>query len=362
MIKKAVVIGAGFYGLLIGELMCELGFEVTVLESSSRLGAGASLANQARVHGGYHYPRSFLTASRSRQSMGRFMNEFRSSIEPNFEMQYAIAREFSKVSATQFETFCDRAGAPLKRFQNAEHGLSWSKRHVESVYRAEEPAFNGESLLETARARFESSGGSLRLGCHVSSVEESDQGFTVNLETEKLQASLVFDVTYASLGTLFTPASEIQSILKIEMAEIALFEAPEVLKDKGVTVMDGPFFSFMPFPAEGLHSLTHVMYTPRETWIGSSPNAPLNPESAWQLMVADAARFLPEIKDARYVKSIFVRKAVLTKSESNDSRPIFIHKSGKSSCYYSVLGAKIDNVYDALDALRSDSQVKALAA
>ena len=34
------------------------------------------------------------------------------------------------------------------------------------------------------------------------------------------------------------------------------------LKNIGITVMDGPFFSIMPFGQTGLHSLTSVTFTP----------------------------------------------------------------------------------------------------
>ncbi len=71
-------------------------------------------------------------------------------------------------------------------------------------------------------------------------------------------------------------------------------------------------------------------------------------------MLLDAARFVPSIGDSQYASSFFVDKVVLTKSESTDSRPIFVSKSGASKRYFSVLGAKIDNVYDALEFFESD--------
>jgi hypothetical protein len=35
--------------------------------------------------------------------------------------------------------------------------------------------------------------------------------------------------------------------------------------------MGGPFFSTMPFPALGLHSVSHVRYTPHKGWIDEVP-------------------------------------------------------------------------------------------
>ena len=38
------------------------------------------------------------------------------------------------------------------------------------------------------------------------------------------------------------------------------------MSNYGVTIMDGPFMSSIPFPQRNLHSLTHVRYTPHFTW------------------------------------------------------------------------------------------------
>jgi hypothetical protein len=47
---------------------------------------------------------------------------------------------------------------------------------------------------------------------------------------------------------------------------MALVEVPEPVRGLGITVMCGPFFSVMPFPPRGLHTLSHVRYTPHEAW------------------------------------------------------------------------------------------------
>ena len=70
-------------------LMCERGADLM---------RRASYANQARVHNGYHYPRSILTALRSRVNFPRFVEEFRPAVDSGLEKVYAIARRTSKVT------------------------------------------------------------------------------------------------------------------------------------------------------------------------------------------------------------------------------------------------------------------------
>ena len=43
-------------------------------------------------------------------------------------------------------------------------------------------------------------------------------------------------------------------------------EVPEPLREMALTVMCGPFFSLVPYPSRGLHSFSHVRYTPHYQW------------------------------------------------------------------------------------------------
>lgn len=60
--------------------------------------------------------------------------------------------------------------------------------------------------------------------------------------------------------------------IKYELCEIILCESSDLLRDIGITVMDGPFFSIMPFGKTGLHSLTSVSFTPHATSYDESPS------------------------------------------------------------------------------------------
>ncbi|MFM0145472.1 FAD-dependent oxidoreductase [Paraburkholderia sp. RL18-085-BIA-A] len=113
----AVVIGGGFYGAVIAlYLVRKRGFQrVCLLEQEADLLQRASYNNQARVHNGYHYPRSFTTAYRSRINLPKFVREWPQVVESDFIKLYAIARRNSKVTSRQFQRFCRETGAWLER-------------------------------------------------------------------------------------------------------------------------------------------------------------------------------------------------------------------------------------------------------
>src|SRR5262245_6474321 len=96
-----VVIGGGFFGCMIAVHLRRHHARVALLERGGRLLGRASYNNQARAHNCYHYPRSVLTAYRSRINFPRFVAQFGDCIDSDFEKYYAIARMFSKVTSPQ---------------------------------------------------------------------------------------------------------------------------------------------------------------------------------------------------------------------------------------------------------------------
>jgi glycine/D-amino acid oxidase-like deaminating enzyme len=172
------------------------------------------------------------------------------------------------------------------------------------------------------------------------------------------QAAEVYNCAYSEINGLLRRSGLPMLPMKHEVAEIALIEPPRELAKLGVTVVDGPFFSTMPFPARKLHSLTHVRYTPSESWNDCDHNtSPLDylaqhpPQSRFPFMRKDAERFLPCLRNARHVDSLFEVKTVLLQNEVDDGRPILFRRDYGLPNLSVVMGAKIDNIYDVLTAI-----------
>ena len=74
---QALVIGGGFYGCEVALELERLGLApIYLVEREPDLFARASYVNQARVHNGYHYPRSLVTAERSQRNFSRFCRDY----------------------------------------------------------------------------------------------------------------------------------------------------------------------------------------------------------------------------------------------------------------------------------------------
>jgi len=363
----AVIIGGGFYGAAIAiYLVKKRGFKrIALVEREPSLLKRASYNNQARVHNGYHYPRSFTTAYRSRVNLPKFVRDWPDAVTQNFTKLYAIARRNSKVTAKQFDRFCREIGAKIQPAEPSLHAL-FEPSLIEDVFLVEEYAFDSAKLASWAERELQDCGVQIYLQTSATEISNgANQTLQVALESEggseKLVACrYVFNCTYSGLNQFKGDFPGTQTGLKQEITEMALMQAPPELEGLGITVMDGPFFSMMPFPARALHTLSHVRYTPHVSWSdkqGINPYLMLDQyERATRVdrMIRDAGRYMPAVLNAKYVESLFEVKTVLVKNEGDDGRPILFEKHLELPGCYSVLGGKIDNIYDVLEKLDAE--------
>lgn len=365
--QDAIIIGGGFYGAAIAIYLAkQRGLKrIILVERERALLSRASYNNQARVHNGYHYPRSFTTAYRSRVNLPNFVRDWPDAVKQDFTKLYAIARRNSKVTAKQFIRFCRDIGAKIEPADQALKTL-FEPRLIEDVFLAEEYVFDATKLASWAERELQECGVQICFETQVTAISNKPNGILCvaaqpDHSAEKLiSCRYVFNCSYSGLNQFKGDFTGTRTGLKQEITEMALMQAPPALHSLGITVMDGPFFSMMPFPARGLHTLSHVRYTPHQHWDDEQGIDPyqklMQYENASRVdrMIRDVSRYLPAVLDARYVDSLFEVKTVLVKNESDDGRPILFEKHPELPGCYSVLGGKIDNIYDVLEKLNDE--------
>lgn len=353
--SDAIIVGGGLYGAALALHLAGQGHATTLIEKQDGLLRGASFNNQARVHQGYHYPRALLTALRSHANYPQFLRDYAQCIDDSTSSYYAVARAQSKVTAHQFRLFCARVGAPLAPAPAAIRRLFDAQR-IEEVWQVTEAVFNAERLATHMTRALDAAKVHVRLGAEVTRVTSENGALRVHLrqgaQDSGLSARRVFLCLYAATNAVLTQSGLVPIALKQEVTELALVEAPETLRHAGVTVMCGPFFSLLPFPARpGLHTLSHVRYTPHAFWQEGGGRAAIPfagpwPATHFPYMVKDAQRYLPVLAEARYKESLWAIKSVLPASETDDSRPILYVRDYGLPGLTCILGGKIDNVYD----------------
>lgn len=356
-----VIVGGGFFGCYLASFLRKFYKRILIIEKESDLLVKASYSNQARVHNGYHYPRSILTALRSRINFPTFTKDFASAIDNSFDKVYGTARNRTKVNAYQFRKFCDRIGAPIYDAPDRIKQL-FNYDLVEEVFLVKEFAFDAVELRNIFYKAIEADKIDLKLSTEVMRVFKEGNVFIIETDkSELITSTRVINCTYSQINVLLHRSQLERLPLKQEVTEIALIKVPKELEKIGITIMDGPFFSTMPFPARKCHSLSHVSYTPHLSWsdleIDRDPQEFMKkhpPSSFFRYMLCDAARYIPLLHEAKYLDSLFEIKTISLDNEVDDGRPIIYKPNYGLRGYSVIMGGKIDNIYDVTNVIEKD--------
>ena len=90
--RNAVIIGAGFYGLMLATFLAKK-YNVTIYEETDDVMTKASSLCQMRIHTGMMYPKNLQTALSCVKTFKPFMLKYKKAIVDDFESIYAIAKD-----------------------------------------------------------------------------------------------------------------------------------------------------------------------------------------------------------------------------------------------------------------------------
>jgi hypothetical protein len=353
---EVVIVGGGFFGCEIAFDLYKKGFKkIAIVEKNKSILKEASYVNQARIHNGYHYPRDILTAYRSHVNYYKFIKDYSPCVYKNFKKIYAIASTYSKTSANKFKNFCKFLKIPIKPTSKDILKL-FNKYLIEDAFETEETAFDAIKLAKICKQKIKRTSINFLFDTKVEKFFKNGNLFHIfTNKKEIIKTKYLFIVTYATINNILNNSNLPLLPIKHELTEVVIIIPPSDLKKLGITVMDGSFFSTMPFPAEEAHSLTHVRFTPHKTYGVLPPDKIEKFETNYHLMIKDAQRYLPVIKDSKYKRSLFTLKTILLQTEESDGRPIVYKKDyQKVKNLFVIIGGKIDNIYDIKNKLNSD--------
>ena len=361
-----IIIGAGLYGLYAALFCAKRGQSVVVLEREAQAFTRATYVNQARVHMGYHYPRSLSTAMKSAGYFKRFTEDYNFCIHSEFEQIYATSSHFSWTDAAEFKKFCKDGGIPCTELPVDRY---FKDNVCDGAFLTKEYTYDAHILRDyflDELSRYP--GVKLLFGQKIQRIVKETDRYTVVTDEGKWEAPFVLNASYAAVNQVLSKVEGIVPELfaiKYELCEIILCTVSENLKKVGLTVMDGPFFSIMPFGKTGYHSLTSVTFTPHKTCYEAFPNfscagkngctaeglgncnfCPDRPESAWEYMSTLARKYVRDEYRFSFEKALFSMKPILKASEIDDSRPTVIRYASENPVFLSVLSGKINTMYD----------------
>lgn len=360
-----IIIGAGLYGLYSALFFCERGQKVIVLECDTTPFRRATYINQARVHQGYHYPRSISTAIKTAGYFERFHKDYGFCINQEFEKVYATSSRYSWSDGEQFKKFCKAANIPCEEL-NPER--FFKHRMCDGAFLTREYTYDAAILRDYFLEKLKPYKNlQIKYGVNIKKIEKLQDVYALLTDDEEYRAEFLLNATYAGTNQILDMVGYEKFGIKYELCEIILCDVNDKLNQYGFTVMDGPFFSIMPFGKTGLHSLTSVTFTPHTTSyddvptfacqdksdgfcstfrLGNCNDCPAKPETAFPYMSNLAKKYLRDEFEFTYRKSLFSMKPILMSSEIDDSRPTVIRTYSRNPTFVGVLSGKINTVYD----------------
>jgi len=357
-----VVIGGGLFGAYSSLILGKMGHKVLVVEQASELMGRASFVNQARLHTGLHYPRSILTARESLGYYAKFRERFPSAVF-DFQQIYAISSHNSKTSPQDFQNFVNRLGLD---FEAIEPDRYFNPGTVKLALKVIEPTFDAQILRRQILNEIESEANiELCLDTAVIGGKLSSSGSSLSLSNgSEIETDGIVISTYAGINAIRHTLGLQALPLSFELAEIILGSVTPDMSGVGFTVMDGPFWSMMPFGNSGFVSLTSVGITPLEKnrnlpvfhcqslRTGCTPlslsdcnTCHVKPSSGVAHQVQQMKLFLKNQDFFTPTKSLLTVKSTLNTTEVDDARPTLIEKDRDSNTW-TVFSGKVSTLFD----------------
>jgi hypothetical protein len=355
---KIAIVGAGIFGMIAALELSEVCSRVEIFESQSDVLALSSKFNQARLHRGLHYPRDLPTAIDANKSFSEFSQRFPFAVK-NVTQFYVVAKDGSLVSSSQYLEFIQQAGIDVVELDSLEYVPA---KNAALIVKAIESTFETDLIKQFLLNKiWETPNITLRLNTTVVKIEEISNKAKIGIvsgETFEFDRAVV--CAYAHNSHLAKNIGIEWPQTRFEVCEVLLGVAPQ-LENQGITVMDGPFWSIMPYGFSGLHSLTHVSHTPLD---GSNDEllvcqrkhrqcGVLNtfdcnhcnflPKSNKEAIVDSVRDFTNGKLDFRYRNSTYVLKAVLN-NDDKDGRPTIVRNSSMGLVKFIFSGKIGDSV------------------
>lgn len=318
--RKALVIGGGIFGVCAAIELARSGVEAHLIEQNNKLMQGATSVNQNRFHLGYHYPRSVATAKQCLEGAPSFKEYFGSALIGLKENYYAIGKNGSRVNFEQYINFCESLSLPCQVKYPSEQILRSSE--VSGCIAVDEQIINLSKMQSLAEKLLKDSGVKVHLN---KKFKESD----------KKNFSFVVNATYSNLD-------HVNRILKLpvrkfryDVCNVAVLNLPKQMMGIGVTIMDGEFYSVLPYGKTPYHLLWSVKGSAiRSVSIYPPQNSSKN------IANFKDDTYIPLLKGAELVDVLRVVKILRPDVELSDERVSDLIDYGNG--YFAILSAKLN--------------------
>lgn len=334
MSLRIAIIGAGWYGCHMANLLSKLSFDIKLFEKSNEVFNGSSGTNQNRLHQGYHYPRSHRTRIQSRDGYIRFIERYPALSKKIDNNVYAIPRYYSSLDFQTYKIIMASAGL---EFSDVTQSVDYLQG-IEGALRCEERLI----LTNKAKQYFSDKLQSYLVLNKEISLADINRG-----EVDGEKFDYFIDCTWGRL-------SQFKRELFFEKTiQLNYRLRPGCQFNTALTFVDGDLFSLFPTEHEGMYTLTHVTHTPVSVFDTADA---FDPQVDSQLvadrkasMEHDIQRHFPQFLEYFEYQNYDISMKTKVRDDSDD-RSCYIEHDGNT---IKVLSGKIDTIFYASEKILS---------
>ncbi len=347
---QVAVIGCGIFGALVSLELARRGAHVTVFERNIDVLQGASLNNQNRLHLGYHYPRDETTAIQCIEGFQRFRDRFGDCVSEGFPNAYFIASEGSHTSAADYRSFLERVGLAyneieIDKFVPTVNNVDVGVSTAEIVYDSRLLAGQITKMLAVDNVH-------LVLSTEVEKVRRGGDTYTLYSKTECLgEFDFVVNCSYANHNKFNEGLGVPSPIFQYEYTLVPIIRWGQ--ERCGITVMDGPFMTVLPFGKSDDFLLYHVRHAVVETvvadqlpshWLDkdASPASCIDKDALYQTTLNACTEYVQALGTAELIGFLEGPRIVVADTDDTDARRSIVANRDNEG-FWSVLSGKIDH-------------------
>ena len=319
---KIAIIGAGFTGCSIALKLSEK-HQVSLFEKEKEILSGASAYNQMRFHQGYHYPRSQKTINEIKSSKKNFIDFYGKKIFGKTINYYAIPKKGSKTSPRNYEFFLRKNKLPFKKIDNKKY----FSKNISISYKVNEEILNYFYFKKKVKKLIKNSNIDLKLGKKIKKktlVKYDKVIISCYSENNNILKDLDIDT---------------KSKFRYELVEKIIVKLPNKFKNKSFVIIDGKFVCCDPYLGTGFHLLSEVakskieivngkypiFKSKKKIFINKKPRKRVS-LTLFKKFINKSSLYLPFLKEAKYIKSMYTVRTIKLKKEKTDERTNYFRK------------------------------------
>lgn len=311
---KIAIIGAGFFGTTIA-IKLSKNHTVHLFEKQKDILNQASKINQFRFHLGYHYPRSKKTLIEIKSSYKMFIDFFSNDVFENTKNYYAVSDKKSQIS---FKKYIDI----IKKFKLYYKISKIKFPRVSNLILTKEKILNYFKFKKILKNKLRKS------------------KVKIYYRTELKKKDLnnydkIIICTYSSNNQILKNLGVLKNLNKnrYELIEKILIKLPKKYQKMSYVVVDGKFVCLDPYLGTNYHLLSDVRYSKIEVIKKTLPLFKSNKKkyldnnihknlniSNFKKFISHGSKYLPFLKDAKYIGSYFVVRTLKKNVEKTDER------------------------------------------